>query len=95
MRAASASLRRYNLPPKPSAISSVATTFARKPLAPHKADPRQPTPSERIANNYSPLARGLSPRTVELLAPGGIKPGALGPLQVGCAGYYFVLCATL
>ncbi len=36
MRAASASLRRYNLPPAPSAISTVSTTFARKPKAPHK-----------------------------------------------------------
>jgi len=36
MRATSASLRRYNMPPTPSAISSMAKTFARKPLAPHK-----------------------------------------------------------
>ncbi|GFH24011.1 uncharacterized protein HaLaN_21723, partial [Haematococcus lacustris] len=45
-------------------------------------DPGQPTPSERIANNYSPWARGLSPRTLEAFFPGGIKPGALGPLPV-------------
>lgn len=40
MRATSASLRRYNLPPASSALSPVATTFARKPKAPHRADPR-------------------------------------------------------
>ena len=70
------------MPPAPSAISPVSVTFARKPQAAHKVDPRQPTPSERIANNYSPAARGLSPRTVEAFLPGGIKPGALGPLPV-------------
>eukprot|EP00955_Chlamydomonas_euryale_P081136 363531-Chlamydomonas_euryale.AAC.5 len=31
------------------------------------------TPSERIANNHSPGARGLSARTLEHLSPGGIK----------------------
>jgi len=36
MRATSASLRRYNMPPTPSAISSVSKTFARKPMAAHK-----------------------------------------------------------
>ena len=36
MHATSASLRHYNLPPNPSAISFVSKTFARKPMAPHK-----------------------------------------------------------
>jgi len=36
MCATSATLRRYNMPAQPSAISSISKTFARKPLAPHK-----------------------------------------------------------
>ncbi|GAX82307.1 hypothetical protein CEUSTIGMA_g9736.t1 [Chlamydomonas eustigma] len=80
MRAASASLRKYSTKPGISAISSVAITFARKPKAPYKDDARVPTPSERIANNFTPSARGLSPRTLEYMSPGGVKPGALGPL---------------
>ncbi len=80
LRAASAALRKYAVPPKPSAISGVATTYARKPRAPYKNDINTPTPSERIANNMSPLARGLSPRTLEILSPGGVSPTALGPL---------------
>lgn len=58
----------------------MATTYARKPRAPYTHDINTPTPSERIANNLSPLARGLSPRTLEVLAPGGVSPSALGPL---------------
>lgn len=42
----------------------------------------QPTPSERIACNYTPAARGLSPRMLEVLSPGGIRPGAVGPLPL-------------
>ncbi|KAG2427037.1 hypothetical protein HYH02_014682 [Chlamydomonas schloesseri] len=80
LRAASASLRKYALPPQPTALSGVATTYARKPRAPYTKDINTPTPSERIANNLSPLARGLSPRTLEVLAPGGVSPSALGPL---------------
>ncbi|KAG2500939.1 hypothetical protein HYH03_000764 [Edaphochlamys debaryana] len=80
LRAASACLRKYSLPPNPSAISGVGTTYARKPRAPYTNDINTPTPSERIANNYTPLARGLSPRTLEVLSPGGISPSALGPL---------------
>lgn len=92
LRAASAALRKYAVPPNPSAISGVATTYARKPRAPYNNDINTPTPSERIANNMSPLARGLSPRTLEILSPGGISPTALGSLphptwQVGyCMG---------
>jgi len=78
MRATSASLRRYNVPPTPSAISSISKTFARKPMAAHKQDARQLTPSERVASNFSPLARGISPRTLEAFIPGGIKPGVTG-----------------
>ncbi|KAF5834888.1 hypothetical protein DUNSADRAFT_8192 [Dunaliella salina] len=78
MRATSASLRRYNVPPTPSAISSISKTFARKPMAPHKQDARQLTPSERVASNFSPYARGMSPRTLEAFIPGGIKPGVTG-----------------
>ncbi|PNH05107.1 Dynein heavy chain 7, axonemal [Tetrabaena socialis] len=80
LRAASASLRKYSLPSSNTAISGVATTYARKPRAPYTSDINTPTPSERIANNMSPLARGLSPRTLEILSPGGISPTALGPL---------------
>lgn len=36
VRATSASLRKYNVPPTPSAISSISTTFARRPKAPYK-----------------------------------------------------------
>eukprot|EP00967_Tisochrysis_lutea_P007156 scaffold8494_cov21-Tisochrysis_lutea.AAC.2 len=206
MRATSASLRRYNVPPTPSAISSISKTFARKPMAAHKQvgtdvtvlqfslwylipclhwlcvrvlgvmahkqggldyslyigwsckadlirathklvchklgssasvllftrsckqelqpdldsreqggaweasvlhvhqpvvrcshisdvanarlccgiqDARQLTPSERVASNFSPLARGISPRTLEAFIPGGIKPGVTGqPMKV-------------
>ncbi|GIL71495.1 hypothetical protein Vretifemale_2043, partial [Volvox reticuliferus] len=80
LRAASASLRKYAVPRNSTAISGVATTYARKPRAPYTNDINTPTPSERIANNLSPLARGLSPRTLEILSPGGISPTALGPL---------------
>jgi hypothetical protein len=48
--------------------------------SPSTQDARVPTPSERIANNFTPSARGLSPRTLDFMSPGGIKPGALGPL---------------
>ncbi|KXZ43278.1 hypothetical protein GPECTOR_96g744 [Gonium pectorale] len=60
--------------------ATTSTTYARKPRAPYTSDANTPTPSERIANNLSPLARGLSPRTLEILSPGGISPTALGPL---------------
>ncbi|GLC77190.1 hypothetical protein PLESTF_001896200 [Pleodorina starrii] len=80
LRAASASLRKYTVPRNSTALSGVATTYARKPRAPYSNDLNTPTPSERIANNLSPLARGLSPRTLEILSPGGVSPTALGPL---------------
>lgn len=80
LRAASASLRKYAVPRNSSAISAVATTYARKPRAPYSSDLNTPTPSERIANNLSPMARGLSPRTLEILSPGGITSNALGQL---------------
>ncbi|GFR40055.1 hypothetical protein Agub_g593 [Astrephomene gubernaculifera] len=80
LRAASASLRKYTVPHNASALSGASTTYARKPRAPYTNDVNTPTPSERIANNLSPLARGLSPRTLEILSPGGVSPTALGPL---------------
>lgn len=80
MRAASASLRKYSVSRPASAISGLATTFARRPKPPYVGDIGAPTPCERIASNFTPRARGLSPRTLERLSPGGIQPGALGPL---------------
>ncbi len=55
LRVASASLRKYALPQRSSAISGAATTYARKPRPPYSGDVAHPTPSERIANNYVSL----------------------------------------
>eukprot|EP00798_Chlamydomonas_sp_ICE-L_P021155 gene21155-28044_t len=82
VRAASASLRKYAMPQTPSAMSTIGTTYARRPKAPYSGDASLPTPSERIASNYTPSARGLSPRMLEFLMPGGIKPGAVGRLPI-------------
>ena len=67
--------------------------FLLSPMQPQSLTPHQPvltpmkdiglaTPSERIGSSYTPSARGLSPRMVEFLSPGGIKPGAMGPLPL-------------
>lgn len=76
LRSTADALRNYNvLHPhhrQPSAISSIATTYARAPKAPHISDSTFASPSERIAANYSLAAWGLSSRTLQKLSPAGI-----------------------
>lgn len=76
LRSTADALRNYNvLHPhhrQPSAISSIATTYARAPKAPHVTDPTFASPSERIAANYSLKAWGLSSRTLQKLSPAGV-----------------------
>ena len=57
----------------PTAISTIADTFARPPRAPHEADPMVASPSERIAANYSLSAWGVSPRTLRRLSRAGVR----------------------
>lgn len=76
LRITADALRNYNvLSPhhrQPSAISSIATTYARAPKAPHVTDSNFASPSERIAANYSLNAWGLSSRTLQKLSPAGV-----------------------
>jgi hypothetical protein len=66
------SLRTYNVSDvahrPPSAISTIATTFARAPKPSHVVDATLASPCERIGANYSLAAWGLSPRTLQYLA---------------------------
>lgn len=68
---ASNSLRTYDMSNAarrpPTAISTIATTFARAPRAPHVLDVTLASPSERIAANYSLRAWGLSARTLQFI----------------------------
>jgi hypothetical protein len=77
LRSTADALRNYNvLHPhhrQPSAISSISTTYARAPKAPHNADATIASPSERIASNYSLRAWGLSARTLAALSPAGVR----------------------
>jgi hypothetical protein len=71
------SLRSYNTSDAahrpPTAVSTVASTFARPPRAPHVSDASVASPCERIAANYSLHAWGLSPRTLRYFAPHGLS----------------------
>ena len=57
----------------PSAISTIATTFARPPRASHVLDITLAAPSERIAANYSLRAWGLSARTLQYIARSSLR----------------------
>ena len=69
------SLRTYNVNDvahrPPTAISTIATTFARAPKPLHILDATLAAPSERIAANYSLGAWGLSARTLRFLSDVG------------------------
>jgi hypothetical protein len=71
------SLRCYNTSDvaqrPPTAVSTVASTFARPPRPPHVSDVSIASPCERIAANYSLKAWGLSPRTLRHFAPHGLS----------------------
>ena len=72
-----ASLRSYSVSDpahrQPTALSQLATTFARPPKAPHVADAALASPSERIAANLCPSAWGLSPRTLQHISPAALR----------------------
>ena len=63
-------LRSYKTPHTASANNFASTTYSRRPKMVHHVQKMQATPFERIASNYSPLCRGLSPRTLDFIAPG-------------------------